>query len=752
MGAPHYFFKEGSIIPKIKERDQTDKVKGKGKKKGGGAAQQKAKRVMTAKLKKELAQQKRGGGSSGVEIPHEDFTGVTSAANTATGSASADSSTGAVEQVEQTTGAAVTDVGHYAKRGAAMAVSKAKKERRKIKERREQPDTQGQPPDTSAPPSDTHGANTPADAPAHHGQKDVPTPSQASVPGDRMCQRAVKKRKEQLAHPRADMLPQGKDPAPAPPYTLAHHGPTGTPAMPQVPAPGERMRQRAVDQRREQLTHPKEGRPFQGEAPASPHHGKPASTPGPSTKNLPAGDPSINPSIKERPRRSAVLKEKPQAGAIRPKTRQAVTEAARVRAAPASTSGPMGKKASAKRLMEQGKKKAQRESQRTMLQKSKQTAQAAADLSKRAAQGTMKAVKELISALAALVGGGTLAAAMCVIFLVAAVIASPFGILFANEPSPGAVPLNAAVNQINMELSDRLTALQTGDYSAIDIQGAAPDWREVAAVFACKTAMGADSVDVAALTPDRVERLKAVFWDMCALTSSVETIEHEATDDTEAWTEKKLHITITSKGADDMRTAYAFTNDQNSTLTELLDELDVIGGLLSNLGVSDEKVLEVLQRLPADLSPERRAVVETACKLVGKVNYFWGGKSSAIGWDPRWGTLMKVTSPGNDTSGTYRPFGLDCSGFLDWVLKNVGLPSDGHWYINRNLTAVSTANAKPGDFALYPDASHIGVVVGRNEAGKLLICHCASGQNNIVITEFAVSGFTAVGRLSFMPD
>ncbi len=269
-------------------------------------------------------------------------------------------------------------------------------------------------------------------------------------------------------------------------------------------------------------------------------------------------------------------------------------------------------------------------------------------------------------------------------------------------------------------------------------------------LWAVPYGLGAGSVDVAALTPDRVERLRAVFWDMCTLSSSVETIEHAATDDTEAWTEKKLHITITPKSADDMRTAYAFSTDQSNTLSELLGELDVLGGLLANLGISDEKVIEVLQRLPDDLSPERRAVVETACKLVGKINSFWGGKSSAIGWDPRWGTLMKVTAPGNDTSGTYRPFGLDCSGFLDWVLKNVGLPSDGHWYIGRNLTALSTADAKPGDFALYPDSSHIGVVVGRNEAGKLLICHCASGQNNIVITEFSVSGFTAVGKLAFM--
>ena len=601
---------------------------------------------MTAKLKKELAQRKQGGGGSAAEIPRDDFTGSTS--TTAIGSASADSGAGAVEQVEQTTQAAAIDAGRFAKRGASLAASKAKRKRREINERRRQPDTQGQSPDIEPPAPGGHRTDNP--------------------PGQ----------------------PPRQDPAGVTPTQLS------------PPAPGDRMRQRAVDQRKEHCTRPRAGTMPQGDAPASPHYGGPTPTPGPSTKNPPTGNQSINPSIKERPRRSTLLKEKPQAGAIRPKTRQAVEQAARTRAAPASVPGPAGKKAAARGTADRARKKARREAQRGMFQKSKQTAQAAADLSKRAAQATVKAVKELIGALSALVGGGVLA------------------------------------------------ALQAGDYNAIDIQGAAPDWREVAAVFACKTAMGADSVDVAALTPDRVERLKAVFWDMCALSSSVETIDHPATDDTETWTEKKLHITITPKSADDMRTAYVFSADQNNTLTELLEELDVIGGLLANLGISDEKVIEVLQRLPDDLSPERRAVVETACKLVGKVNYFWGGKSSAIGWDPRWGTLMKVTSPGNVTSGTYRPFGLDCSGFLDWVLKNAGLPSDGHWYVNRNLTAASPANAKPGDFALYPDASHIGVVVGRNEVGKLLICHCASGQNNIVITEFSASGFTAVGKLSFM--
>lgn len=146
-----------------------------------------------------------------------------------------------------------------------------------------------------------------------------------------------------------------------------------------------------------------------------------------------------------------------------------------------------------------------------------------------------------------------------------------------------------------------------------------------------------------------------------------------------------------------------------------------------------------------DLSADRKKTVETALQLVGKVNYFWGGKSYVIGWDSRWGQLAKVTADGSPSTGTYRPYGLDCSGFIDWTLRNAGLPSDGHWYVGTNLTAVTEATALPGDMALFPDDSHIGMVVGRDSSGKLLICHCSSGNNSVVVTEFAASGFTVLG-------
>lgn len=390
--------------------------------------------------------------------------------------------------------------------------------------------------------------------------------------------------------------------------------------------------------------------------------------------------------------------------------------------------------------------------QRRMTQRAAQQAGKAAKTSavilKRAAVAVTKAASTLVSALAGIAGGGVLLLALVVVVVIAAIANSPFGLFFAQEPNaPDTVSVAQAVGTVNMAYNSRLELLQAGDYDTITLDGQAPDWADVLAVFAVKTAgANVDGLDVATLDPDRVSRLTAVFWDMTGITVSEESVDHPASGTAEAWTETILHITITPRTADDMRVSYAFSDYQNSALDELLSDRAALTALAGSLAITSADVREVLDALPDDLDPARREAVQTALQLVGKVNYFWGGKSYVIGWDSRWGQLAKVWSPGNSTTGTYRPFGLDCSGFIDWALRNAGLHSDGHWYINRNLTAVSQADALPGDLALYPDASHVGMVVGRNEAGKLLVCHCSSGQNNVVVTEFAASGFTVVGR------
>ena len=74
-----------------------------------------------------------------------------------------------------------------------------------------------------------------------------------------------------------------------------------------------------------------------------------------------------------------------------------------------------------------------------------------------------------------------------------------------------------------------------------------------------------------------------------------------------------------------MASACGFTVRQTAAMNELLAERAMLTKLLNNLTAYNADAAEVMARLPDNLSPERRAVVEAACSLVGKVNYFWGG-------------------------------------------------------------------------------------------------------------------------------
>ena len=287
------------------------------------------------------------------------------------------------------------------------------------------------------------------------------------------------------------------------------------------------------------------------------------------------------------------------------------------------------------------------------VQQAGKAAKTSAVVLKKAAVAVTRAASALVSALAGIVGGGILLMALVVVVVIAAIANSPFGLFFAQEPNaPDTVSVAQAVGTVNMAYNSRLELLQAGDYDTITLDGQAPDWAEVLAVFAVRTAgADVDGLDVATLDPDRVSKLTAVFWDMTGIAVSEDTIDHPASGTTAAWTEKILHITITPKTADDMRVSYGFSEYQNSALDELLSDRDALTSLAGSLAITSADVREVLAALPDNLDPARREAVQTALQLVGKVNYFWGGKSRAIGWDSRWGQLTKVWAAGSSSTG-----------------------------------------------------------------------------------------------------
>lgn len=168
------------------------------------------------------------------------------------------------------------------------------------------------------------------------------------------------------------------------------------------------------------------------------------------------------------------------------------------------------------------------------------------------------------------------------------------------------------------------------------------------------------------------------------------------------------------------------------------------------------EAMEVWERLPDDLSMERRMVVTYALALVDKVGYFWGGKSLVLGWDDRWGKLTEVTVEGSDTTGTEQPYGLDCSGFVDWVFYNA---SGGSYIIGQgggasaqhaNCTDIAWDAVQPGDLLFYPEDEHIGIAAGRDWLGYLLVVHCASGTNGVTISH--QTGFETAAKPMWYAD
>lgn len=150
--------------------------------------------------------------------------------------------------------------------------------------------------------------------------------------------------------------------------------------------------------------------------------------------------------------------------------------------------------------------------------------------------------------------------------------------------------------------------------------------------------------------------------------------------------------------------------------------------------------LEAWERLPENLSVERRMVGTYALALVNRVDYFWGGKSLVLGWDDRWGEPAEVTAEGDDTTGTEQPYGLDCSGFVDWAFYNA---SGGSYIIGQGGGAAAQhgqcadipwEEVQPGDLVFYPEDDHVGIAAGRDGQGRLLVVHCASGTDGVAIS------------------
>ncbi len=331
-----------------------------------------------------------------------------------------------------------------------------------------------------------------------------------------------------------------------------------------------------------------------------------------------------------------------------------------------------------------------------------------------AAKGAIAALKALAAAVAA--GGSVVIIVVLVICLVGLLIASPFGIFFADGSSPDSASPSAAIVQLNGEFSDKLTELQAGGgYDRVEVQGGPPTWAEVFAVFTARTAGADNALPVAVLDTDTMERLRTVFWDMTKITTAETTVDHPASGSTPAWTETVLTITVTPRTPDDMRVFYSFTDQQNATLDELLTPENL--ALWSNL-----------------LYSASSGIVAVALSQVGNVGgqpyWSWYGFNRRVEW-----CACFVSWCANEC------------GYIDAgvIPKFSGCDSGANWFKNRDLWQGKSYAPRPGDIIFF-DWDDPGGFAGPQDGSPDHVGIVERVENGIIYTVEGNSGDSCCQR------
>lgn len=222
---------------------------------------------------------------------------------------------------------------------------------------------------------------------------------------------------------------------------------------------------------------------------------------------------------------------------------------------------------------------------------SQRTAKLAKETAKRTYQGVKLAVKATISTvkaiiaatkalISAIIAGGWIAIiVIIVICLIGLLCSSIFGIFFSGEKSSSnSMTMRDAIMECNQEFSDKLESIQNSNpHDDYELEGSMATWKDILLVYTIKQSNGINEQEVVTMDNTKLKVLKDIFWDMNEVSSEVKTemVTERGINTEELPTEvekKVLHIKITSKTAEQMKTQYHFSPAQLKQYNELASD------------------------------------------------------------------------------------------------------------------------------------------------------------------------------------
>ena len=223
-------------------------------------------------------------------------------------------------------------------------------------------------------------------------------------------------------------------------------------------------------------------------------------------------------------------------------------------------------------------------------QAARQAAQAAykaAVVTAKAVAAAVKAAIAGIKALAAAIaaGGWVAVVIIIVIYLVALIAGSCFGIFLSGDDTGTGLTVQTVISDINAEYEAKINETKgTVAYDVLEMSGTSAVWPDVLSVYAVKTAGDPNNPqEVATIDESKRQILKETFWAMNEISFSTATKTENVvteTDDgngnivetTESMTRTYLYIRVSHKSPDEMAAQYGFTDAQKEQLHELLSE------------------------------------------------------------------------------------------------------------------------------------------------------------------------------------
>lgn len=214
----------------------------------------------------------------------------------------------------------------------------------------------------------------------------------------------------------------------------------------------------------------------------------------------------------------------------------------------------------------------------------KETAKKTIQTTKAVIKATISTIKLAISGTKALIsaliaGGWIVLVIVIVICMIGLLCSSIFGIfLSGSKTSSDAITVTDVIAECNQEFSNKLQTIQDQNpHDDYVLDGNMASWKDVLIIYTVKQSNGLNQQEVVTMDNAKKTVFKQVFWDMNEVTSEVkvETVTEQGTNALERPKEvqkKVLHIKITSKNIEKMKTKYYLNAMQLDQIKELSDE------------------------------------------------------------------------------------------------------------------------------------------------------------------------------------